>query len=354
MKNLKSTSLKSQKDVKQKLKNVLVIFIAILFTASCKTSDDSDDPIIRKKPGLELEQSISDKRDELTENFTISGGEGGQATGRRQHTSFTFPANGIVDKNGEVVLGEIDIEIIEIYDKATMVLAKMPTNGRRENGNVETLISAGEFYINATQNGEDSGLELYINGARSVEFFVYEEGFYDNEMTIFNGVDDNCDGAGAGLQCDIVWEEDKDAQVREGEAMGPDGSFVSGYSGFINNFGWTNIDKWSNDPRPKTIINADAPEGYDGTNCNVYVSYDGEPTALALLDIYNADTGLFTEHYGQIPIGLEVHFIFVSVQDGEYVYAIQAATIGEDHLEVIGTPITGTEEELIALINDLP
>ncbi len=348
MKNLKTASLKLQKDVKQKLKNVFIIFIALLFVTSCKTSDDAD-PIIELKSGLELEQSIIDKRDELIEKSTIFGeGSSGIATGKREHTSFTFPENGLVDKNGIAVVGEVDVEIIEIYEKATMVLAKMPTNGRRANGNVETLISAGEFYINATQNGEQ--LEL----SSGIELFVYEEGIYDNEMIIFNGVDDNCDGADAGLQCDIVWEEDNNAQLREGEAMGPDGTFVSGYSGFINNFGWTNIDKWYNDERPKTIINADVPEGYDDTNCNVYVSYDGEPTALALLDIYNADTDLFTEHYGLIPIGLEVHFIFVSMQGGEYVYTIQAATIGENHLEVIGTPSTATEEQLITLINDLP
>lgn len=348
MKTLKTTSLKLQIAVKQKLKNVFIILIALLFVASCKTTDDEVQcECNHLLAGDEYDQSIIDKRNELTEEFTISGEHGGIATGKRTHTSFTFPANGIVNQNGEAVLGEIDIEIIEIYDKATMVLAKMPTNGRRENGNVETLISAGEFYVNATQNGEQ------LKPLSGFDFFINEEGIYDDEMTIFNGVDDDCNDTN-GLQCDIVWEEDENAQVREGEAMGPDGTFVSGYSGFISNFGWTNIDKWYNDERPKTVINADAPEGYDNTNCNIYISYDGEPTALALLDVYNADTELFTEHYGQIPIGLEVHFIFVSVQDGQYVYTIQGATIGEDHLETIATPTTGTEEQLIALINDLP
>ncbi len=136
MKNLKTASLKLQKDVKQKLKNVFIIFIALLFVTSCKTSDDAD-PIIELKSGLELEQSIIDKRDELIEKSTIFGeGSSGIATGKREHTSFTFPENGLVDKNGIAVVGEVDVEIIEIYEKATMVLAKMPTNGRRANGNV--------------------------------------------------------------------------------------------------------------------------------------------------------------------------------------------------------------------------
>ena len=66
---------------------------------------------------------------------------------------------------------------------------------------------------------------------------------------------------------------------------GPDGAPVTGYGTFISNFGWTNIDRWYNDPRPKTTLFVDLPEGFDNTNCNVYVSYDGEPTALALLDM---------------------------------------------------------------------
>jgi len=82
--------------------------------------------------------------------------------------------------------------------------------------------------------------------------------------------------------------------------------------------------------------------------------YDGESGTLALLDIYDPDTGLFSEHYGLIPIGLEIHIIFVPVQDSQYIYAIQSATVEENHVEVIGTTSTATEAELVAIINALP
>jgi hypothetical protein len=96
------------------------------------------------------------------------------------------------------------------------------------------------------------------------------------------------------------------------------------------------------------------PEGYDNTHCAVYLSYDGEPTALASFDVYNDGTDLFTEHYGLIPIGLQVHFIFVSVVDGQWNYAIQSATITANHVQVISNVQPITEAQLENLIDDLP
>ena len=55
-----------------------------------------------------------------------------------------------------------------------------------------------------------------------------------------------------------------------------------------------------------------------------------------------------------MPIGLQVHFIFVSVQDGDYVYAIQAATIVDGHTEVMSTTQITSEAGITALINALP
>jgi hypothetical protein len=128
----------------------------------------------------------------------------------------------------------------------------------------------------------------------------------------------------------------------------------STYNIFRNQFGWTNIDRWYSDPRPKTTLFVDVPEGYDNTNCSVYLSYDGEPTALASFDRYDSTTALFTEHYGQIPIGLEVHFIMVSVINDQWYYAIRPATIGANHVETFTELQPITEVALITMIDALP
>ncbi|MHA7055909.1 hypothetical protein ACWGOQ_0001715 [Aquimarina sp. M1] len=337
------TLLNSSKNVKHLMVHFLFLGFAILFFASCSSNDDNDIIIEQVLDGIALETEIQENREEALQAFTLNDGTG-EVYGE-EGTILYFPPGSIVDQNGDPVTGNVNIELIEIYDKAKMLLTKMPTNGKRPNGDVETLVSAGEFFINATQNGEQLAL------ANAFQLFAPSDEF-DEDMRLFNGQDNDCDGDD--LACDIVWEEDEQGGLEPMQREGPNGEGVSGYGGFLSNFGWTNLDRWYNYEGPKTILYVDVPEGFDNTNSNVYVSYDGEPTALALLDIYNPDTGLFSEHYGLIPIGLEVHIIFVSVQDDQYVYAIQGTTIEEDHVEVISAITTGTEAALVALINDLP
>lgn len=102
------------------------------------------------------------------------------------------------------------------------------------------------------------------------------------------------------------------------------------------------------------MLYVDVPDGYDDTNCVVYLSYDGEPSALAQFDIYDEDLEMFTEHYGQIPIGMDVHFIFVTEIDGQMYYTIQGATIIDNHVEIITDPEPISQTTLETLINNLP
>ncbi len=334
----------NSRNVKHAMINFLFLAFAALILGSCSKNDDNDIDFDKIIDGEELKLNIKVNRIEAKQAYTVDAETGGEVNGE-EGTILYFPANSFLDQNGDPVTGDVDIELVEIYNKAKMLLTKMPTNGRRPNGDVETLVSGGEFFVNATQDGQQ--LQL----ANAFQLFAPAEEF-DDEMRIFNGQNKDCDGND--VECDVVWEEDEQGGLEPMQREGPDGTGVTGYGGFLSNFGWTNIDRWYSDPRPKTVLYVDPPAGYDNTNSNVYISYDGEPTALALLDIYNTETGLFSEHYGLIPIGLEVHIIFVSVQDGQYVYAIQGATVEENHIEVIGATSTGTEAELVALINALP
>ncbi|WP_109301562.1 hypothetical protein [Aquimarina sp. AU474] len=344
-KKTKNASPNNSKYAKQTIIGKLFFVFTLLFLASCN-NDDNGISVPPSISGLEVTAKIIENRNEAKQIINIDATSGGEVYGE-DGTILYFPANSLLHQNGDPVTGSVTIELVEIYDKAKMLLTKMPTNGKRPNGDVETLSSGGEFYINALKNEEQ--LQL----ANAIQIFAPTDDF-DDQMVLFNGVNNDCNSDND-LECDVVWEEDEQAEDLEMiQREGPNGTGVTGYFGFIGNFGWTNIDRWYSDPRPKTMLQVDVPEGYDNTNCNVYVTYDGEPTTLALLDIYDSQTGLFSEHYGLIPIGLEVHIIFVSVQNDQYVYAIQAATIEEDHLEVIGATITGTEAELVALIDALP
>ena len=324
------------------LSKALFAVLVLINLSGC----DEETPAITQdpKPDAEaLNQWFETNTENRKQHFSLTAGTGGNITGE-QGTIVKFGANVFNTANGSVVTGSVDITLIELYDRASMLLAKKPTNGKMSDGSVSTLVSGGEFYVNATQ----AGVQLNLKSGFTIVAPTENTGEIDQEMNLFNG-EINCEGD----DCDLVWQEVKDRGIEVGEFQ-TTGGFKTAYYAFQNKFGWTNIDRWYNDPRIKTKLFVKVPEGYDRSNCAVYMAYDGEPTALASFDTYDNDKKLFTEHYGLIPIGLKVHFIFVSIVEDEIHYALQSATITENHIETINDVKAVTQEQLVDLVDALP
>ena len=89
---------------------------------------------------------------------------------------------------------------------------------------------------------------------------------------------------------------------------------------------------------------------------NKPISYDGEADLLAQLDTFDPITNTFSEHYGQIPVGLEMHIIFVTEDAGAWRWAIQGVTVAANDIYTItyAETVTGTKAQMIAAIQALP
>jgi hypothetical protein len=318
----------------------LMVGLALSGLTAC---DDNDKPATPKPDGDALAAFVEANIEEQSQSFTLDAEAGGQIKGS-QGTTIKFQANAFLTQAGTPVTGTVDIELVEIYNRSSMLLTHKPTVGRNGDDKLAMLISGGEFYVNATQGGN----QLKPASGYLIIAPTNNTGGPDLDMNIFTGVEE-CE---ADL-CKIVWEEEKERGIEIGEFQDA-GGVTSAYWAFQSQFCWTNIDKWYSDPRPKTTIFVDVPDGFDNTNCAVFIVYDGEPTALGRFDQYDEETGMFTEHYGLIPIGLEAHIVLVSIIDDEIHYAIQSTTIVENHIEVIDEVHSITEAELIDLIDDLP
>lgn len=276
----------------------------------------------------------------ITEEFTFTNDPAGMVQLTSESGVVITFYGSCLTINGAPVTGEVTLKYVEMFNSGSMVVAGMPTMGVMPDGDLAMLVSGGEFYVNATHNGQQvelaCGFQLQIPGSLT--------GGADNDMTLWNGL--------VTEEGNVVWEEVEEGNQEEG------GVFTEGgtYYAFVGNFGWTNVDRFYSDPRPKTTINVDVPDGFDNQNSAVYISYNEEGNALALLDTYDPATGYFSEHYGQIPNGLECHVIFVSENDGEWIYAIKAVTITENGVITFADADLDsvTEAELIALINALP
>lgn len=321
------------------MKSIINILGGIIMTTLMLTSCSPEEEVKVVASAQEFEALKQGAIDNLTQQFQFDAADVNITLTSDNGVEININTN-CLTLNGNPVTGMIDLEYMELFEKGNMLITNKPTMGALLNGDKALLISGGEFFIEATQGGQAldmiCDIQLVIPASLT--------GGPDNAMTLWEGridADDN-----------LTWDEDVDPVTGQG------GVFVEGgqYYAFLNEFGFSNVDRFYNDARPKTTILVDVPEGYDNTNCNIYLSYDGEDTGLASLDTYNAGTGLFSEHYGQIPVGLECHIIFITEEDGLWKYAVKGVTIAADDIFVFTDEETSvvTQAQIVTNINGLP
>lgn len=306
----------------------LILSLALL-AFSCKKVE----PIPPPSPdAADMIEFIQSNMDNARQVFTVDANSAIYITGVKG-TKLFLPANSLVNGAGDLVSGNVQVELIEIDKKSEMVFMNKATMGLRADGKHSTLVSGGEFFVRITQDG----LELTLTSSL---LLTSPTETWDPSMRKFINISD---------EERLLWEIADDSLLDEGEdSVG----MITMLNLLPGEWGWTNIDRWYSDPRPKTTIYAEVPEGFDDTNTEVFISYDGEPGALAQFDVW--EDGRFTEHYGLIPIGLEVHFIAVGIVEDELHYSIQSATITADHVQVIDDFAATSEDSLIDLIDALP
>ena len=321
--------------MKTNFKTIGLLFLATIALVSCTNDTATTDyePTAANFFAIK-ENGVKN----VTQNFTATAGNGLITLTSAKGVVITLNGNALT-KNGNPVTGAIDITYIELFDKGRMLVTNKPTMGVMADGNHAMLKSGGEFFIKASQGGVDlvtiSNITLVVPTNLT--------GGVDNTMTLWTGAVDTKD--------ELVWRT-ADAAGANGGKGGVEAMQNSYYVSF-GNFGWTNVDKFYSDPRPKTTILVAAPQGYDNTNSAIYLSYDGEgQNALAKLDTYTA-AGLFSEHYGQIPVGLACHIIFATEDNGQWRYAIKAVTIttGATYTFTLAETSIGSEAQLVAAIN---
>jgi hypothetical protein len=314
------------------------VFLSAFIATSCTNNDDTDLPFF----DVPTAQSFKDLKDAAIENHTQNfqfEADGSTVTLTSENGVEININTNCLSLNGNAVTGTVDLEFVELFEKGSMLSTNKPTMGMLPNGDKALLISGGEFFLEATQNGQALTTNCMIQAVIPSGL----TGGTDPDMILWEGIIDENDN--------LAWREQVNADG-QGGVFGEGGQYYA----FFQSFGWSNVDRFYNDPRPKTTILVGVPDGYDNQNSSVYLSYDGEDTGLANLDTYDSGTGLFSEHYGQIPVGLECHIIFATEDNGNWRYAIKAVTIAANDVFTftIEETAVATEAELTTIINGLP
>jgi len=313
-----------------------LFLLGLIALSSCKTNDDN-------QLAIATATQFQTRRDAaLTnqiQNLTLSVGTTPTTLTATNGVKLTINGSALRKNGAALVAGStVNVEFIQIADKGHMLVTNKPTMGLMANGNKDILKSGGEFYIKATQDG----VELTSTQAMTL---LVPTTTVDAAMTLWQGDITDPDN--------LVWKPvDTLAVAGANLKPGVRGEGTNYYVTF-GNFGWTNVDRFRTDTRAKTTIQVSPPAGYDNNNCSIYLSYDGEGTnALAKLDTYSA--GIFSEHYGQIPIGLACHIIFATAEaNGLWRWAIQGVTISANSTYTFTTQetISGNEAQLVDAVN---
>ncbi|MEC4004097.1 hypothetical protein OX283_005480 [Flavobacterium sp. SUN052] len=332
--------------VSKNLKNIGLVFLATLALTSCSNDDNSaNEPIVPTAQAFSNLQNAA--LASVTQNFSMVAENG--------LTTFTS-TNGVVikingtnlRKNGNPVTGNVNIEYAEVFDGGKMLTTDKTTMGMQANGQMGLIISGGEFFLKATQGN----VELTTVGPIQLIIPTTLTGGPNPAMTLWTG---QAPTAGANMLGWIATDPGPTGAV--GVIVNGQGTITPGtYNAALPGFGWTNVDRFYNDPRPRTQLLATVPSGYNEGNSAIYLHYDGQGNSLAKFDKYLTATQQFSEHYGQIPIGLVCHAIFVTEDNGQWRYAIKAFTVqsGDIYNFTLAETTLGNQAQLEAAINALP
>lgn len=314
------------------MKKILLLAMTMSYMVSCN-SDSSELQNSELKNSKRDSYRISDELAELRSNALSDLNIGGTVNYNPEEgivfrpkspkgsgTTITIPPHALVDRNGNEISGPIKIDYIEIFSKEKMLVANTPTMGRisREGEEKGILISGGEFYINITDR-ENEVVEL--RDAITIGIETDNSDADSNGMILWNGENDQ--------EGDLTWEETEDGSMtfEGGETMFFEGNQYNILISNSDNFGWCNVDKFFENGGNPTSFSVISPQGFTPYNSSVYVAVEGERNMLAQLDVFEPSTNAFSEHGEFIPEGLNCHIIFVSVVNGQYVYAIQSVSI---------------------------
>ncbi len=178
----------------------------------------------------------------------------------------------------------------------------------------QPLVSGGEYFIKATQNGA----ELKLVSASHVLVSSTQKGVQDKNMQVFyaNNMDEN-----------TTWGS---PTITDTVKIGIDFTNIFYYAIPVNNLHWVNCDHFLNVPGIKTDVKATINGSDNNNNTKVFVSFDSLNSA-SLFSFYS--NPYFTSSIKQLPIGLKVTFVALSKINGNYFSAFQSTTIIDNHIE---------------------
>jgi hypothetical protein len=318
-------------------KILTALLLMVVFLQACK--DKKNDVPAPTSTSNTISDFIK-RNTTASQNFTVNVSNSDTTITGQKGTIVKIPKNAFVTLNGQPVNGGVKIELKEIFSKAEMVLSSIPTIS-----DGKLLISGGEVYINATTvNGEP----LKIDSMRTPTVQVPNNNNPQAGMTLFTGVQNGNTFNWKPVQVDTTSQtyNPKDS-IRNYQHLPSFFQQDIYYVFTLQNFGWTNCDRFWNVPNV-TSIKVDCQKF--NSFANVYVVFKNLQCVMQLpllpdgtLYISNSDG------YTNMPVGEEITIIAVALENSKSYYTMKDLTITKD-LSVALDLTEANEEDIVNTI----
>jgi hypothetical protein len=314
-----------------KMKKSLFLLLGIsLLTAACKKDDH--DVIPPPSNTSNMSAYFTDNEDNAKQSFTLDATSGDFITGSNG-TRIYIPGNSFIYSNGTTVSGNVNIELIEVLDVATMINLNKTTTS-----NGQVLVSGGQIKVTATQNSNfltlAPGAALYVDVPTTVA---------DPQMGLFTGTTLG--------DSTINWTpSSQDSSQTDSLWITTDSSGGSWYSFPFDNdsLGWINCDYFWNSGQTLTTITAITDTVHNYSNTAGFLVF---PNINSVAGLYQGNTaGTFTA--SNFPVNTSATIVLISEINGTYYSAFVPITITTNHVENVSMQQT-TLADIQNAINNL-
>jgi hypothetical protein len=235
-----------------------------------------------------------------------------------QGTKVSFPKNSFVNMANQPVSGDIQIELIEIYDQASMILSDKQTVS-----NGQLLISGGEIFLGASLDGET--LQLDDDITIRIDFPATST---NDSMTLFTG------NQGASNAAQFNWVQVPNVvpsqQNPTDSSWNSQGTYVyyepSKYIYTCSVLGWINCDRFYNVPNTTLKVTCNNIAIKDDYNLRGFIAFKNINSVSSLWENIITDPQVI-ENYYPVPLGEEATIVVFYLQDGKQYLGIKEVTI---------------------------
>jgi len=314
------------------MKNIFIpVFIsAFVLLTACKKEGSAPDPVLSIPNQTNLDNFFSTNATSA-ETFTFDATQTQLIIGIKG-TKITVPSSAFMTKTGNIVTGNVEFSITEIYAKKDMILSKAQTMT-----STDQLISGGELKVIVKQNGQElklyPGKKLYIKMPAGTNPYTNMKVYYGSTDITTNS---------------LTWNL---ALFNNTAPSVPDTMNIVNpyyYSFSSDSLNWINCDQLNTSAGPKTTYTITVHGNYNSTNTCIFLSF---PSIKSMAYLHPFSSQAYYNSY-QLPIGTNLTIVAISKINGKFYSSFTNSTITLNHLQDINLTET-TEADILTKLATL-